>query len=920
MPLEFAVIECPTVDVAVQVLNEARKRCSGSLSANPNYSRAHRQEENKTHFFARINLFQRDLRAIDRGTATLHTGTTSSLYLVDLVGFTDIDSHYYKTLPNKDKIIVRNRNLQLQSLLQLVQEMASICRNALQYPSRPMEHMQRYAKLLESKALTSARSSKLSKLLAPIIQGNTRTVVLGFVEDSIPAFEHTRDLITQLQYVPEVRSAVYKLEDVPFHDLDFKSHLTVLGPRFDAKLHKRPPPPPQQPQQQQAENTGLIFTSAKEEPVYQPDTRAAEQFRTLLESVQGHHDTSTNATSVPPPDAVNNEYQHSHHHHQQQEHQQQHLQRKQPTASVTATAAMTHHQAAATTTTTTRKTISAQEINLTNLLEDEFDLTNFDRTPQTVSSGSRRTSDLSSRDDGTHSGSISQQLVDDIQRLVPDVAHPNNSRSHTTARDFTAARDVPRTNVPFSPPRPAGQAASHRDHHHHDQQQPVNTSSVSNAASTSAIQHLMDEFHSLMHMVERPASVSSAPTGRPAGIQQASHGGGAASSTTTAASITVQQASVGRLPQEPSRPWPAHHYFSSAPAQSVPLPPRSESASPLRSSSTTTTLGHNSHRRGYDHDSLLRKALSSAEDDLENLTRVKESLILALQNEKAHRMRLEQENQQLRDGYVEIRAQHEVEVDALQYSVHHLKSQVKKLCEQGACLDVFEAFEKDVQRLTRENDILRETNLKLEWQFVDSETQMEDVQVDVVSLAEIAHTTNPEEKEVLERKRRLQQQWNRNGTKQKTLMERLKASGKEREAWKQEYERLKSKERQFIVAERMKEDTSRRLKKAFYDLQVLKKESEQQSVRLMEMDRENNILKHDVEQFQKSDELLRAERDRLLSEVAELRTKIRFFEAEESRVAKLNKFVSKHTTASSHGAGGSYARNENEAGAAINIR
>lgn len=58
--------------------------------------------------------------------------------------------------------------------------------------------------------------------------------------------------------------------------------------------------------------------------------------------------------------------------------------------------------------------------------------------------------------------------------------------------------------------------------------------------------------------------------------------------------------------------------------------------------------GDGGYSRGYDHDSLLRKALSSAEDDLENLTRVKESLILALQNEKAHRMRLEQENQQLR--------------------------------------------------------------------------------------------------------------------------------------------------------------------------------------------------------------------------------------------------------------------------------
>lgn len=251
-------------------------------------------------------------------------------------------------------------------------------------------------------------------------------------------------------------------------------------------------------------------------------------------------------------------------------------------------------------------------------------------------------------------------------------------------------------------------------------------------------------------------------------------------------------------------------------------------------------------------------------------------------------------------------------MDALQYSVHHLKNQVKKLCEQGACLDIFETFEKDVQRLSRENTLLREMNVKLECQVADMETQMEDVQVEVISLADIGQTTNIEEKDVLERRRRLQQQWNRNASKQKTLIERLKVSGRERENLKLEYEKLKAKERQFIVAERMKEDTSRRLKKAFYDLQMIKKESDQQSLRLMEMERENNILKHDLQQFQKSDELIRAERDRLLSEVAELRTKIRFFEAEENRVAKLNKFVSKHT---SYSTGGSYSaggHNENQ--------
>lgn len=212
MPLEFAVIECPTIEIAMQVLNEARKRCIGALSSNPAITRDRRNEEEKCHFFARIMLFQRDLHAIDRGTASVHTGTTSSLYIVDLLGSTDIESNYYKTLPNKDKIVVRNRNIQLQSLLQLLQEMASISRNALQHPSQPMEHMKRFAKLLESKALTSARSSKLSKLLAPILQGNTRTMIMGFLVDGEEQYEHTRDLLTQLQYIPEIRSAVYRME------------------------------------------------------------------------------------------------------------------------------------------------------------------------------------------------------------------------------------------------------------------------------------------------------------------------------------------------------------------------------------------------------------------------------------------------------------------------------------------------------------------------------------------------------------------------------------------------------------------------------------------------------------------------------------------------------------------------------------
>lgn len=246
-----------------------------------------------------------------------------------------------------------------------------------------------------------------------------------------------------------------------------------------------------------------------------------------------------------------------------------------------------------------------------------------------------------------------------------------------------------------------------------------------------------------------------------------------------------------------------------------------------------------------------------------------------------------------------------MEVDSLRYQVRSLQQQVKSLCAQGACLDVFEHFERDVARLVRENQMLREVNLQLEHKHLQDELAMnaDDVSskdLEAVSASMVSHGGDVTKKdqhqdEIAARKRKLQQQWERNSAKQKMLVEKLRVSGKERENWKQEYERLKAKERQFVVTERMHEDTSRRLKKAFSDLQRIKKEHEQQSLRLLECERENGILKHDVVGFQKQEELLRAERDRLLSEVAECRTRIKYFEQEDARVAKLNRFVHKHS-------------------------
>lgn len=187
-------------------------------------------------------------------------------------------------------------------------------------------------------------------------------------------------------------------------------------------------------------------------------------------------------------------------------------------------------------------------------------------------------------------------------------------------------------------------------------------------------------------------------------------------------------------------------------------------------------------------------------------------------------------------------------------------------------------FESDLQRLTRENEALRTRNLELEAK-----------ELDMWRGGESEGGKGPELFQTQPQSQLAKQ------SQQHRLAERLKKSGQEREALKTAYEALKSKERQFLVNEKVTHDALRRLRVTHQELLRSKKEHETCKLVLMKRDAELQALQEDTRGVREREYALKEERARLLSEVHALRERVRDFEAQESRAIVLSRFLNKHT-------------------------
>lgn len=214
-PLDFASVECPDLATAHQILHECRARAPGCLPNNHQVHEAHRG-----HFFLRILLHTQSFGS----TAHSDTGNVSYIYLVDLLGLASMDNTRFNRLPEEERIFTRANNLQLQCLIKVLGEMRALSTAAATNPFSPAEtalttmhassrgttqHNPAHQSIMK---MTSARDSKLTTILAPIIQGNVKNTLLLFLQDGASVANETQNLLNAVNGVTGIVSACLRIK------------------------------------------------------------------------------------------------------------------------------------------------------------------------------------------------------------------------------------------------------------------------------------------------------------------------------------------------------------------------------------------------------------------------------------------------------------------------------------------------------------------------------------------------------------------------------------------------------------------------------------------------------------------------------------------------------------------------------------
>ena len=225
-PLDFAAVECPDLSTACRILHESRARASGCLTQEPGQPPV--SERERGHFFMRVLLHDQPV-----GSAN-GTGTVSYMYIVDVAGMVSVDSNTFQRLPEEEKIAARANNLQLQCLFKVLREMRTLSTAAQQNPLFPAETALTAVPAGASTTaahrrtsphpaaattagasimkMTSARDSKLTTILAPIIQGNVKTSLLLFLQDGASLASETHNLLNALNDVTDILSACLRVK------------------------------------------------------------------------------------------------------------------------------------------------------------------------------------------------------------------------------------------------------------------------------------------------------------------------------------------------------------------------------------------------------------------------------------------------------------------------------------------------------------------------------------------------------------------------------------------------------------------------------------------------------------------------------------------------------------------------------------
>eukprot|EP01031_Cornospumella_fuschlensis_P030069 gene30069-36317_t len=209
-PLEFCNIYCKDMQVAVDVLRQAYCRLPRS----------------SCQVIVKILVHKSNMLSDQGGLSTL--------YIVDTVNLINLSkSASFRSLDEKSKALERAKQLEINCLLSMLQDMRRVSNNVPHSHSRTSAGIINQNYLVDShmppaKRLLQARNSRLTTILAPILQGNMSIYVCTYMTDALQNYYANKELLTHLYKVSDIVSACYKVKGICWTELSMMFPEQVL--------------------------------------------------------------------------------------------------------------------------------------------------------------------------------------------------------------------------------------------------------------------------------------------------------------------------------------------------------------------------------------------------------------------------------------------------------------------------------------------------------------------------------------------------------------------------------------------------------------------------------------------------------------------------------------------------------------------
>jgi hypothetical protein len=298
---------------------------------------------------------------------------------------------------------------------------------------------------------------------------------------------------------------------------------------------------------------------------------------------------------------------------------------------------------------------------------------------------------------------------------------------------------------------------------------------------------------------------------------------------------------------------------------------------------------------------VIPKISPSKLTDIEHLRNINESLMSAVSAEKKRAAKLAAELRRSSESQEEERLQLSIELDNLRLENNNLKNQFRKLVSDQSLDDMLEYFEGEMRHLANENYVLRKRNTVVEGQLMLQACSAPAPPFLASSLS--LQTANRQGGSVTLGAESIWQCME--GAISYTGTDRSEVNGiralnkklsKDIEALQTKLEESSQRERRGVIVERLYKDVSKKLEGSLSELARIRRELDVEREARRAAETATAIVQAEIKSLHASDRELRGERGAILSELAELRNRVREFDIERSKYLSIKNFAERHAS------------------------